>query len=60
MREFIIDIIKNKLSNNYDYKDIAIIAKLKNQLSEIKDYLIKHNLPFRELSSNEEMNFKED
>lgn len=57
--EFIIDIIKNKLSNNYDYKDIAIIAKLKNQLSEIKDYLIKHNLPFRELSSNEEMNFKE-
>ena len=57
--KFIIDTIKTKIKNDYEYKDIAIITKLKNQLSEIKTYLEKENIPFKELSSNEEMDFKE-
>ncbi len=57
--EFIVDTIKTKLKNDYDHKDIAIITKLKNQLEEIKTYLQKENIPFKELSSNEEMNFKD-
>lgn len=57
--KFIIDTIKSKIKNDYEYKDIAIITKLKKQLSEIKAYLEKENIPFKELSSNEEMDFKE-
>lgn len=57
--KFIIDTINNQLKDKYEYKDIAIIAKIKNQLNEIKDYLEKNNIPYRELKSNEEMDFKE-
>lgn len=57
--DFIVDTIKNQLKDNYDYKDIAVIAKLKNQLSEIKVYLQKNNIPYKELSNNEEMDFNE-
>lgn len=57
---FIIDIIKNKLKNDYSYKDIAIITKIRNQLDEIKIYLDKENIPFKELVNNEEMDFKDD
>lgn len=57
--KFIVDTIKTKTKDDYEYKDIAIITKLKNQLSEIKTYLEKENIPFKELLSNEEMDFKE-
>lgn len=57
---FIINLIKNKMKNDYSYKDIAIITKIRNQLDEIKIYLDKENIPFKELVSNEEMDFKDD
>lgn len=57
--EFIINTIKNELVGNYDYKDIAIVAKMRNQLEEIKSYLAKVNIPFKEIVSNEEMDFSE-
>lgn len=58
--KFIIDNIKKQVKNNYKYKDIAIVAKRKNQLKEIKSYLEISNLPYKEISNNDELNFKDD
>ena len=58
--EYIAETIKNELKDKYDYKDIAIISKLKNQLKDIKVFLEKKNIPYRELESNEELDFNED
>lgn len=57
--DFIINTIEKELNGKYDYKDIAIIARQKNQLNEIKSYLDKNNIPFKELSNKEEMDFKD-
>ncbi|WP_196000410.1 UvrD-helicase domain-containing protein [Clostridium sp. 1001271B_151109_B4] len=58
--EYIAETIENELKNKYDYKDIAIISKFKNQLKDIKIFLEKNNIPYRELKSNEELDFNED
>lgn len=57
--EYIAETIENELKDKYDYKDIAIISKLKNQLKDIKVFLEKKNIPYRELESNEELDFNE-
>lgn len=57
--EYIVDIIKNNLKDNYSFKDIAIVSKIKNQLSEIKNYLEKNNIPYKELTNNEELDFND-
>ena len=58
--EYIAETIENELKDKYDYKYIAIISKLKNQLKDIKVFLEKKNIPYRELESNEELDFNED
>ena len=58
--EYIAETIENELKNKYDYKDIAIISKFKNQLKDIKIFLEKNNIPYKELESNEEIDFNED
>lgn len=58
--EYIAETIENELKNKYDYKDIAIISKFKNQLKDIKIFLEKNNIPYKELESNEELYFNED
>lgn len=58
--EYIAETIENELKNKYDYKDIAIISKFKNQLKDIKIFLEKNNIPYKELESNEELDFNED
>lgn len=58
--EYIAETIENELKNKYDYKDIAIISKFKNQLKDIKIFLEKNNIPYKELKSNEELDFNED
>ena len=45
--EYIAETIENELKNKYDYKDIAIISKFKNQLKDIKIFLEKNNLPYK-------------
>lgn len=57
--EYIAETIENELKNKYDYKDIAIISKFKNQLKDIKIFLEKNNIPYKELESNEELDFNE-
>ena len=58
--EYIAETIENELKYKYDYKDIAIISKFKNQLKDIKIFLEKNNIPYKELESNEELDFNED
>ena len=58
--EYIAETIENELKNKYDYKDIAIISKFKNQLKDIKIFLEKNNSPYKELESNEELDFNEE
>ena len=58
--EYIAETIENELKNKYDYKDIAIISKFKNQRKDIKIFLEKNNIPYKELESNEELDFNED
>ena len=58
--EYIAETIENELKNKYDYKDIAIISKVKNQLKDIKIFLEKNNIPYKELESNEELDFNEE
>ena len=58
--EYIAETIENELKDKYDYKYIAIISKLKNQLKDIKVFLEKKNIQYRELESNEELDFNED
>lgn len=58
--DYIVSLINNDLKNKYRYKDIAIISKLKNQLKEIKSYLEKNNIPYKELNNNDEIDFNDD
>ena len=58
--EYIVNLINNDLKKKYTYKDIAIISKLKNQLKEIKVYLEKNNIPYKELNNNDEIDFNDD
>lgn len=58
--EYISNLINNDLKNKYSYKDIAIISKLKNKLKEIKIYLEKNNIPYKELNNNSEIDFNDD
>lgn len=58
--EYVTKIIKNELKEKYNYKDIAIISRFKNQLKEIKNYLEKNNIPYKEIENNEELDFSDD
>ena len=53
---YIIEEIQNNLSSKYDYKDIAIIARLSNQLDDIKEILEAKGLKC-ELINREGANF---
>lgn len=57
---YVCNLINNELKDKYNYKDIAIISKVKNQLKEIKVYLEKNNIPYKELVSNDEIDFNDD
>lgn len=58
--DYISSLINNELKGKYSYKNIAIISKQKNQLREIKVYLGKNNIPYKELKNNEEIDFNDD
>lgn len=58
--DYISSLINNELKGKYSYKNIAIISKQKNQLREIKVYLGKNNIPYKELKNNEEIDFNND
>lgn len=58
--EYIAETIEKELKHKYNYKDIAIISKFKNQLKDIKIFLEKNNIPYRELENDEEVDFNED
>ncbi|MCK8826020.1 transcriptional repressor LexA [Fuchsiella alkaliacetigena] len=54
---FLIQEIENKLKVNYDYKDIAIVARTKNQLNNLKDELTNRNTPAEIIKTNSEPDF---
>lgn len=58
--EYVTKIINDELKEKYNYKDIAIISRFKNQLKEIKNYLEKNNIPYKEIENNEELDFSDD
>ena len=57
--EYITTIIKDELKDRYSYKDIAIISRFKNQLKEIKNYLEKNNIPYKEIENDDELDFSD-
>lgn len=57
--EYIMRIIKDELKDRYIYKDIAIISRFKNQLKEIKNYLEKNNIPYKEIENDDELDFSD-
>lgn len=57
--EYVVNIIKYELMDKYDYKDIAIISRFKNQLREIKNYLDKNNIPYKEVENDDEVDFND-
>lgn len=57
--EFITGIIKDELKDMYSYKEIAIISRFKNQLKEIKNYLEKNNIPYKEIENDDELDFSD-
>lgn len=57
--EYITGIIKDELKDRYSYKDIAIISRFKNQLKEIKNYLEKNNIPYKEIENDDELDFSD-
>lgn len=57
--DYIVNLISDDLKDKYSYKDIAIVSKLKNQLHEIKIYLGKNNIPYKELNNNDEIDFND-
>lgn len=57
--EYVVNIIKYELMDKYDYKDIAIISRFKNQLREIKNYLDKNNIPYKEVENDDELDFND-
>ena len=54
--KYIVDLINDNLLKNYSYSDIAIIAKKKEQLKEIKSNLLKYAVPCELF--NENLDFK--
>lgn len=54
---FVCNLINMNLSKNYNYKDIVIIARLSNQLKEIKGYLEKNNIPCGIFNGKDEFDF---
>ncbi len=48
------------MKEKYNYKDIAIISRFKNQLKEIKNYLEKSNIPYKEIENDDEVDFSDD
>ena len=57
--EYVTGIIKDELKDRYSYKDIAIISRFKNQLKEIKNYLEKNNIPYKEIENDDELDFSD-
>lgn len=57
--EYVLNLIDDKLAHRYDYRDIAIIARTKNQLIEYRDILTKANVPCKYLDSKEVMDFQD-
>lgn len=58
--DYVTKIIKDEFINQYNYKDIAIISRFKSQLKEIKSYLEKNNIPYKEIENNDELDFNDD
>lgn len=58
--EYVTRIIKDELRDRYSYKDIAIISRFKKQLKEIKNYLEKNNIPYKEIENDDELEFSDD
>lgn len=54
---YIVDLINCRLKERYDLKDIVIIARLKQQLVEMKSYLDKANIPCEIFSGKGEFDF---
>jgi superfamily I DNA/RNA helicase len=54
---YIANLITGNLIKNYDLKDIVIIARIKNQLKELKEILKKHNIPSSIFDGSDEFNF---
>ena len=57
--EYVTGIIKDELKDRYSYKDIAIISRFKNQLKEIKNYLEKNNIPYKEIENDDKLDFSD-
>ena len=57
--EYVTGIIKNELKDRYNYKDIAIISRFKNQLKEIKICLEKNDIPYKEIENDDELDFND-
>ena len=57
--EYVTGIIKNELKDRYNYKDIAIITRFKNQLKEIKICLEKNDIPYKEIENDDEVDFND-
>ena len=57
--EYVVGIIKNELKDRYNYKDIAIITRFKNQLKEIKICLEKNDIPYKEIENDDEVDFND-
>ncbi|MFA9399119.1 MAG: S24 family peptidase [Clostridiaceae bacterium] len=55
---YIINEIKNKLIPSYDYRDIVIIARNRNQLVEVDKVLELMNIPCRLLDNKQAMEFE--
>ena len=54
---FIGDLINNELKKKYNLRDIVIIARLSNQLKEIKEYLDEKDIPNEIFNNNKEFDF---
>lgn len=57
---YIIKLIDKDLINKYNYRDIAIIARTKNQLSEVSEIFQKANIPCKYFDTKEPMDFQDD
>ncbi len=57
---YITKLINTNLKNNYNLKDIVIIARLKSQLVEMKRYLEKANIPVSLFDKQDQFSFSDD
>ena len=58
--KFITSIINKDLQDLFSYKEVAIIARTKEQLLEIKTYLDNQSIPNKLMDANEAMDFDSD